>query len=113
MWTIGGMSMLMSLLCSQLIITGIVACQLAFVVFSSFIQYFTGSSPIAASSASPSDFLSRCSEIGAPDFLTGKSIVNPLPIHHSKLLHHPAQTKLDAFSVSDIYTFYVNFDLGS
>ncbi|PWZ38905.1 Peptidyl-prolyl cis-trans isomerase CYP19-3 [Zea mays] len=29
-----------------------------------------GSSPIAASSASPSDFLSRCSEIGTPDFPT-------------------------------------------
>jgi hypothetical protein len=71
------------------------------------------SSPIATSSALPSDFLSCCSEIGVPDFPTGQSIINPLPIQHTELLHHPAQTKLDSFSVSDIYTFCVNFDLGS
>jgi hypothetical protein len=46
-------------------------------------------------------------------FPTGQSIINPLPIQHTELLHHPAQTKLDSFSVYDIYTFCVNFDLGS
>jgi hypothetical protein len=41
-----------------------------------------------------------------PDFPIGQSIINPLPIQHTELLHHPAQTKLDSFSVL-IYTHSV------